>query len=82
MPGRGPRLSGQIFFDFAGYSTTAIGAALALGFALNDNFNSPTPRWAFPIFGGVHISLSTWCADYLYIGLGGNRRGAKRTYVN
>jgi len=75
--------SGQIFFDFAGYSTTAIGAALALGFALNDNFNSPYAALGFSDFWRRwRISLSTWLRDYLYIGLGGNRRGAKRTYVN
>jgi alginate O-acetyltransferase complex protein AlgI len=75
--------SGQIFFDFSGYSTTAIGAALALGFALNDNFNSPYAAMGISDFWRRwHISLSSWLRDYLYIGLGGNRRGAKRTYVN
>ncbi|MFL6600107.1 MAG: MBOAT family O-acyltransferase [Steroidobacteraceae bacterium] len=75
--------SGQIFFDFSGYSTTAIGAALALGFALNDNFNSPYAALGFADFWRRwHISLSSWLRDYLYISLGGNRRGAKRTYVN
>jgi alginate O-acetyltransferase complex protein AlgI len=75
--------SGQIFFDFAGYSTTAIGAALALGFALNDNFNSPYAALGFSDFWRRwHISLSTWLRDYLYIPLGGNRLGEQRTYVN
>jgi D-alanyl-lipoteichoic acid acyltransferase DltB (MBOAT superfamily) len=75
--------SGQIFFDFSGYSTTAIGAALALGFALNDNFNSPYAAAGFSDFWRRwHISLSSWLRDYLYIGLGGNRRGAARTCVN
>jgi alginate O-acetyltransferase complex protein AlgI len=75
--------SGQIFFDFSGYSTTAIGAALALGFALNDNFNSPYAAMGFSDFWRRwHISLSSWLRDYLYIGLGGNRRGTRRTYVN
>jgi alginate O-acetyltransferase complex protein AlgI len=75
--------SGQIFFDFAGYSTTAIGAALALGFALNDNFNSPYAAIGFSDFWRRwHISLSSWLRDYLYIPLGGNRRGEIRTYVN
>jgi D-alanyl-lipoteichoic acid acyltransferase DltB (MBOAT superfamily) len=75
--------SGQIFFDFSGYSTTAIGAALALGFALNDNFNSPYAAVGFSDFWRRwHISLSSWLRDYLYIGLGGNRHGAVRTYVN
>jgi alginate O-acetyltransferase complex protein AlgI len=75
--------SGQIFFDFSGYSTTAIGAALALGFALNDNFNAPYAALGFSDFWRRwHISLSSWLRDYLYIALGGNRRGEKRTYVN
>jgi len=75
--------SGQIFFDFSGYSTTAIGAALALGFALNDNFNSPYAAIGFSDFWRRwHISLSTWLRDYLYIPLGGNRRGKARTYFN
>jgi len=75
--------SGQIFFDFSGYSTTAIGAALALGLALNDNFNAPYAALGFSDFWRRwHISLSSWLRDYLYIALGGNRRGEKRTYVN
>lgn len=75
--------SGQIFFDFAGYSTTAIGTALALGFALSDNFNSPYAAIGFSDFWRRwHISLSTWLRDYLYVPLGGNRRGTKRTYIN
>ena len=75
--------SGQIFFDFAGYSTTAIGVALALGFALNDNFNFPYAASGFSEFWRRwHISLSTWLRDYLYVPLGGNRRGELRTYAN
>jgi len=75
--------SGQIFFDFAGYSTTAIGAALALGFALNDNFNSPYAAMGFSDFWRRwHISLSSWLRDYLYIPLGGSRLSERRTYVN
>jgi len=75
--------SGQIFFDFAGYSTTAIGVALALGFALNDNFNFPYAAQGFSDFWRRwHISLSTWLRDYLYVPLGGNRRGELRTYAN
>jgi alginate O-acetyltransferase complex protein AlgI len=75
--------SGQIFFDFSGYSITAIGAACALGFALNDNFNYPYAAIGFSDFWRRwHISLSTWLRDYLYIALGGNRRGEKRTYAN
>jgi D-alanyl-lipoteichoic acid acyltransferase DltB (MBOAT superfamily) len=75
--------SGQIFFDFAGYSTTAIGVALALGFALNDNFNFPYAAHSFSDFWRRwHISLSTWLRDYLYVPLGGNRHGELRTYLN
>ncbi len=75
--------SGQIFFDFAGYTTTAIGAALALGFSITDNFRSPYASIGFSDFWSRwHISLSTWLRDYLYIPLGGNRRGRVRTYIN
>jgi len=75
--------SGQIFFDFSGYSTTAVGAALALGFALPNNFNFPYAAIGFSDFWRRwHISLSTWLRDYLYIPLGGNRKGPIRTYVN
>lgn len=75
--------SGQIFFDFAGYSTTAIGVALAMGFELNDNFNFPYAARGFSDFWRRwHISLSTWLRDYLYVPLGGNRRGELRTYAN
>ena len=75
--------SGQIFSDFAGYSTTAIGAALCLGFSLPDNFRYPYAAIGFSDFWRRwHISLSTWLRDYLYIPLGGNRKGSSRTYVN
>jgi alginate O-acetyltransferase complex protein AlgI len=75
--------SGQIFSDFAGYSTTAIGAALALGFALPDNFRYPYGAIGFSDFWRRwHVSLSTWLRDYLYVPLGGNRKGSGRTYVN
>jgi alginate O-acetyltransferase complex protein AlgI len=75
--------SGQIFFDFAGYSITAIGAACALGFALNDNFNCPYAALGFSDFWRRwHISLSGWLRDYLYVPLGGNRQGRQRTYAN
>ena len=73
----------QIFFDFAGYSTCAIGVALCLGFALKDNFHFPYAAAGFSDFWRRwHISLSTWLRDYLYIPLGGNRLGEARTYVN
>ncbi len=73
----------QIYNDFSGYSDIAIGSARMLGFSLPMNFNRPYlaegmrefwTRW--------HISLSTWLRDYLYIPLGGNRLGERRTYAN
>jgi len=73
--------SGQIFCDFAGYSTTAIGAALCLGFAMPDNFRFPYAAVGFSDFWRRwHITLSSWLRDYLYIPLGGNRHGPARTY--
>lgn len=75
--------SGQIFCDFAGYSTTAIGVALCLGFSLPDNFRFPYAAVGFSDFWRRwHISLSAWLRDYLYIPLGGNRKGNLRTYAN
>ncbi|MDB4967199.1 MAG: hypothetical protein JWN44_2888 [Myxococcales bacterium] len=74
--------SGQIFCDFAGYSTTAIGAAMCLGFAMPDNFRFPYAAIGFSDFWRRwHITLSAWLRDYLYIPLGGNRHGAARTYA-
>jgi alginate O-acetyltransferase complex protein AlgI len=75
--------SGQIFFDFSGYSTCAIGAALCLGFHLKDNFLFPFAAVGFSDFWRRwHISLSTFLRDYLYIPLGGNRVGPARAAVN
>src|SRR5215210_8572832 len=75
--------AGQIFFDFAGYSTCAIGAALCLGFHLKDNFRFPYAAIGFSDFWRRwHISLSTFLRDYLYIPLGGNRSGATRAAIN
>ncbi len=75
--------SGQIFCDFAGYSTIAVGTALCLGFALPENFRMPYAAIGFSDFWRRwHISLSTWLRDYLYIPLGGNRGTEVRTYVN
>ncbi|ACB76319.1 MBOAT family O-acyltransferase [Opitutus terrae] len=75
--------SGQIFFDFAGYSTCAIGAALCLGFHLRDNFRFPYAAIGFSDFWRRwHISLSTFLRDYLYIPLGGNRAGVVRAAIN
>ncbi len=75
--------AGQIFFDFAGYSTCAIGAALCLGFHLKDNFRFPYAAIGFSDFWRRwHISLSTFLRDYLYIPLGGNRVGGARAAIN
>jgi alginate O-acetyltransferase complex protein AlgI len=75
--------SGQIFFDFAGYSICAIGAALCLGFNLKDNFRFPYAAVGFSDFWRRwHISLSTFLRDFLYIPLGGNRSGPARAAVN
>ena len=75
--------SGQIFFDFAGYSTCAIGVAACLGFVLPQNFLYPYAAIGFSDFWRRwHITLSAWLRDYLYIPLGGNRRGTFRTYMN
>jgi alginate O-acetyltransferase complex protein AlgI len=74
--------SGQIFFDFAGYSTCAIGIALMLGIILPHNFLYPYGAVGFSDFWKRwHISLSSWLRDYLYIPLGGNRFGITRMYV-
>ncbi len=74
--------SGQIFLDFAGYSTCAIGVALCLGFVLPQNFNYPYAAIGFSDFWKRwHITLSAWLRDYLYIPLGGNRNGKVRTYI-
>lgn len=73
----------QIFCDFAGYSTCAIGVSLCLGITLPDNFRFPYAAVGFSDFWRRwHITLSTWLRDYLYIPLGGNRKGTGRTYVN
>jgi len=75
--------TGQIFFDFAGYSTCAIGVALCLGFTLPQNFKYPYAAIGFSDFWRRwHISLSSWLRDYLYISLGGNKKGEVRTYIN
>jgi len=66
----------QIYFDFAGYSLCAVGAAMALGFKLPDNFNAPYAATGFSDFWRRwHITLSQWMRDYLYFPLGGDRRG-------
>ena len=76
-------LPGQIFFDFAGYSLCAIGAALTLGFHLKDNFRFPYAAIGFSDFWRRwHISLSTFLRDYLYIPLGGNQVRPFRAALN
>ncbi len=75
--------SGQIFFDFAGYSTCAVAVAACLGFILPQNFLYPYGAMGFSDFWRRwHITLSAWLRDYLYIPLGGNRKGKFRTYLN
>jgi alginate O-acetyltransferase complex protein AlgI len=75
--------SAQIFCDFAGYSTTAIGVAMCLGFAMPDNFRFPYAAVGFSDFWRRwHITLSAWLRDYLYIPLGGNRHGEARTHLS
>ncbi|MEZ4918220.1 MAG: MBOAT family O-acyltransferase [Saprospiraceae bacterium] len=73
----------QIYCDFSGYSDMAIGIGLLLGFRFPINFDSPYQSLSITEFWRRwHISLSTWLRDYLYIPLGGNRKGRIRTYVN
>lgn len=73
----------QIYFDFSGYSDMSIGAAAILGFCLPDNFRFPYRALNLTDFWRRwHISLSTWFRDYLYIPLGGNRKGTLRMYAN
>jgi D-alanyl-lipoteichoic acid acyltransferase DltB (MBOAT superfamily) len=73
----------QIYCDFSGYTDIAIGVALILGFRLPVNFNSPYKAQNIQDFWKRwHISLSQWLRDYLYISLGGNRKGNIRTYLN
>ena len=73
----------QLYFDFSGYSDMAIGLGLMMGFRFMENFNHPyISRSITEFWRRWHISLSTWLRDYLYIPLGGNRKGEVRTYVN
>jgi len=75
--------AGQILFDFSGYSHCAIGIAMCFGFILPDNFRCPYAACGFSDFWRRwHISLSSWLRDYLYIPLGGNRKGTIRTISN
>ncbi len=73
----------QIYFDFSGYSDMAIGLGRMLGFHFPENFNFPyIARNIREFWRRWHITLSTWFRDYVYISLGGNRRGNARTYFN
>ncbi|MGD9975013.1 MAG: MBOAT family protein [Desulfatirhabdiaceae bacterium] len=73
----------QIYFDFSGYSDMAIGLGRMFGFTFLENFNFPyISRSIQEFWRRWHISLSTWFRDYLYIPLGGNRKGNLRTHVN
>lgn len=73
----------QIYCDFSGYSDMAIGVARMLGFDLGKNFNLPYfAKNTSEFWRRWHISLSTWFRDYVYIPLGGNRKGKIRTYLN
>ena len=73
----------QIYFDFSGYSDMAIGLGMMLGFRFPENFDYPyIARSIQGFWRRWHISLSTWFRDYLYIPLGGNRRGRATTYRN
>ncbi|HXT38375.1 MAG TPA: MBOAT family protein [Chloroflexota bacterium] len=73
----------QIYCDFSAYSDMAIGLALLLGFQFPQNFNRPYAAITLQDFWRRwHMSLSRWLRDYLYISLGGNRKGRGRTYIN
>ena len=73
----------QLYCDFYGYSTIAVGTAKLLGYQLIDNFNAPFySRSIAELWRRWHISLNTWFRDYLYIPLGGNRKGKVRQYMN
>ena len=73
----------QIFFDFSGYSDMAIGMLSMMGFHIGENFNAPYIARSFNEFWKRwHISMTSWFRSYLYLPLGGNRKGMVRTYVN
>ncbi len=73
----------QIYFDFSGYSDMAIGLSRIIGFDLPENFNMPYISTSITEFWRRwHMTLSSWLRDYLYIPLGGNRKGRWRTYLN
>jgi D-alanyl-lipoteichoic acid acyltransferase DltB (MBOAT superfamily) len=73
----------QVYGDFSGYTDIARGVARLLGFELMENFSAPyLSRTVTEFWRRWHISLSSWLRDYLYISMGGNRKGIFRTYVN
>ncbi|WP_019011362.1 MBOAT family O-acyltransferase [Deinococcus aquatilis] len=73
----------QLYFDFSGYSDMAIGLAAMMGFKFPENFNHPyISRSITDFWRRWHMSLSSWLREYLYISLGGNRKGRGRTYLN
>lgn len=73
----------QIYFDFSGYSDMAIGVSKILGIDLPRNFNLPyLAHNVTELWKRWHITLSSWLQDYIYISLGGNRKGKVRTYLN
>lgn len=73
----------QIYCDFGGYSTIALGAAKVMGFKLTDNFESPFfSRSIAEFWRRWHVTLATWFKDYVYISLGGNRKGRIRQFLN
>jgi alginate O-acetyltransferase complex protein AlgI len=73
----------QLYFDFSGYSDMAIGLGKMMGFTFAENFRYPyISRSITEFWRRWHISLSNWLRDYLYISLGGNRKGSARTYLN
>ena len=73
----------QIYYDFSGYSDMAVGIGRMFGFTITENFNYPYMSTSIRDFWRRwHITLGSWFREYLYIPLGGNRKGAKRTYLN
>ena len=73
----------QIYFDFSGYSDMAIGIGRMIGFKFPENFNNPYISQSVSEFWKRwHMTLGSWMMDYLYIPLGGNRKGVRRTYLN
>ncbi len=73
----------QIYFDFSGYSDMAIGLGLVMGFRFPENFNYPyVSKCITEFWRRWHITLSTWFREYMYIPLGGNRKGLARTCIN